>query len=76
VTGLLVAPGEPSTLAAAIARILEDDALAAELARNGRARVERSFSLAGEAHRLGDLFAESIAGDRARRSDRGQLCCL
>jgi colanic acid/amylovoran biosynthesis glycosyltransferase len=76
VTGLLVAPGEPSALAAAIARILEDDALAAELARNGRALVERSFSLAGEAHRLGDLFAESIAGDGAHRSERGQLCCL
>jgi len=76
VTGLLVVPGEPSALAAAIARVLDDDALGAELARNGRALVERSFSLAGEAHRLGDLFEESIAGNVTHRSDRGQLCCL
>ena len=75
VTGLLVTPGEPSALAAAMARILDDDALAAELARSARERVERSFSLAGEAERLGDLFAESIAGTGDRRPVKGQLCC-
>jgi colanic acid/amylovoran biosynthesis glycosyltransferase len=75
VTGLLVTPGEPSALAAAMARILDDDALAAELTRTARERVERSFSLAGEAQRLGDLFAESIARTGDRRPVRGQLCC-
>jgi colanic acid/amylovoran biosynthesis glycosyltransferase len=74
VTGLLVTPGEPSALAAAMARILDDDALAAELTRSARERVERSFSLAGEAERLGDLFAESIAGTGDRRPVRGQPC--
>jgi colanic acid/amylovoran biosynthesis glycosyltransferase len=75
VTGLLVAPGEPAALAAAMARVLQDDALAVELTHGARALVERSFSLAGEAERLGDLFAESIAGDGAGRPKGRQLCC-
>jgi colanic acid/amylovoran biosynthesis glycosyltransferase len=75
VTGLLVAPGEPAALAAAMARVLQDDALAVELTHSARELVERSFSLAGEADRLGDLFAESIAGDAAGRPKARQLCC-
>jgi len=74
VTGLLVAPGDPAALAAAVARILEDDLLAAELTRSARELVERSFSLAGEAQRLGDLFAQSIAGAGTGQPDAGQLC--
>jgi glycosyltransferase involved in cell wall biosynthesis len=58
VTGLLVEPHDPPALAAALERLLADDALAAELAHNARALVERSFSLAVEARRLGDLLAE------------------
>jgi colanic acid/amylovoran biosynthesis glycosyltransferase len=61
-TGLLVEPGDAEALAGAIERLLEDDVLAAELARNGRAVVERSFNLRREAQRLGDLLAGSIAG--------------
>jgi colanic acid/amylovoran biosynthesis glycosyltransferase len=65
VTGLLVEPGDPRGLAAALGRVLEDDSLAAELALRARELVERSFSLTAEAQRLGDLFAESISGGRA-----------
>jgi glycosyltransferase involved in cell wall biosynthesis len=61
VTGLLVEPGDAPALAAAMARLLDEDALATELALRARAHVERSFSLAREAGRLGDLFAESIS---------------
>lgn len=39
VDGLLVPPGDPVALAAAIGRLLADPALAAELGANGRARV-------------------------------------
>ncbi|MEA2418167.1 MAG: colanic acid/amylovoran biosynthesis glycosyltransferase [Thermoleophilaceae bacterium] len=59
VTGLLVEPHDPAGLAAALERLLADDALAAQLAQAARALVERSFSLPVEAQRLGDLFAES-----------------
>jgi starch synthase len=77
VTGLLVAPGDPSALAAAIARVLEDDVLVADLTHSARERVERSFSLTGEAERLGDLFAQSIAGADAgaRPLEAMQPCC-
>ena len=61
VTGLLVEPGDSRALASAIVALLEDEELAAALAAQARELVERSFSLAGEAERLGDLFAESIA---------------
>jgi colanic acid/amylovoran biosynthesis glycosyltransferase len=57
VTGLLVEPHDPAALAAALERLLADEAVAAELARNARALVERSFSLEVEARRLGDLLA-------------------
>jgi colanic acid/amylovoran biosynthesis glycosyltransferase len=56
-TGLLVEPHDPDGLGAALERLLADDALAAELARNARELVERSFSLTLEAQRLGDLIA-------------------
>jgi glycosyltransferase involved in cell wall biosynthesis len=61
ITGLLVEPGEVAALADAITRLIDDDALAAELTERARALVERSFNLAREAERLGDLFAQSIA---------------
>jgi colanic acid/amylovoran biosynthesis glycosyltransferase len=64
VTGLLVEPGDPRALATAMAAALEDDALAAGLTLRARELVERSFNLTREAQRLGDLFAESIAGGR------------
>jgi glycosyltransferase involved in cell wall biosynthesis len=44
-TGLLVPPGEPSSLAAAIERLLVDPALRNRLGAAGRARVEEYFDL-------------------------------
>lgn len=43
-TGLLVAPGDDAALAGAIARVMDDPAAATDLARAGRAHVERTFS--------------------------------
>lgn len=43
--GLLVEPGSPEQLAAAICRLLEDESLAKALARNARERVQHSFTL-------------------------------
>ena len=70
VTGLLVEPRDPHGLATAMARLLEDDVLAAELARGARRLVERSFSLTREAQRLGDLFGESIDDAGATGGER------
>ncbi len=64
-TGLLVEPGDPQALAAALARLLDDDRLAAELALRARELVERSFSLTREAQKLGDLFGDSISERKA-----------
>jgi glycosyltransferase involved in cell wall biosynthesis len=43
-TGLLVPPGDPSALAAAIGRVLDDRALAASLSEAGRRRVLTRFT--------------------------------
>jgi glycosyltransferase involved in cell wall biosynthesis len=48
-TGLLVSPGKPDQLAAALARLLGDEVLRARLGRNGRQRCETHFSLAAHA---------------------------
>jgi hypothetical protein len=45
-TGLLVPPGDPAALAAAIARLLDDPDLEAQLARAGRADAVNRFSTA------------------------------
>jgi glycosyltransferase involved in cell wall biosynthesis len=45
VTGLQVEPREPRALAAALARLLADDALRASMGAAGRARLEARFSL-------------------------------
>lgn len=44
VSGLLVPPGSPTALAAAIGRLLEDPALAAALGRAGRAHVAATYA--------------------------------
>lgn len=46
VNGLLVPPGEPHALAAAVNRLLDDPQWAARLGETGRARVDTRFSIA------------------------------
>ena len=45
VTGLLVAPGEPSAIASALLELLTSQELAARLAQAGRAKVREEFAL-------------------------------
>lgn len=60
-TGLLVPPGEPGALADALRRLLEDPALAAELAERGRAHVRERFSWPGIIDRLEALYRRLAA---------------
>jgi glycosyltransferase involved in cell wall biosynthesis len=61
-TGLLVPPGEPTALAAALRRLLDDREEAARLAAAARAVVERDFSRAAMVRRVVDVY-ELVAGD-------------
>lgn len=65
-TGLRVAPGDAPALASALARLLEDPALAARLGRQGRAAAERDFGL----ERM--LAAFDAVAQAALRPSRGR----
>ncbi len=55
-TGLTVTPGDPRDLATALNRLLGDVTLRRKLGENGRARVEREFTL----ERMRDTFWEVL----------------
>jgi glycosyltransferase involved in cell wall biosynthesis len=65
-TGLLVEPGRPDEIAAAIERLIADPALAARLATAGRARVLSAFDLHQTTAELEAVFRAAI--DRGRSS--------
>ncbi|HEX4382556.1 MAG TPA: glycosyltransferase, partial [Myxococcales bacterium] len=62
VTGTLVPPHSPPELAAAVARYLQEPALAATHGAAGRARVLQSFSYAAQAGRYLELYAHLLGG--------------
>ena len=55
-TGLVVPKGDPAAIAAAIARLRRDPALAARLARAGRVHIETHFSRTVMLDRMESLF--------------------
>jgi len=59
-TGLLVPPGDPVALAAAIRRLLDDDGLRQRLGAAARAAVQREHSEAAALERLGALYDELL----------------
>lgn len=59
-TGLLVPPGDPAALRAAIASLLGDEPLRRRLGDAARKRAEESFSAPGAAQRLLEAYAESL----------------
>jgi glycosyltransferase involved in cell wall biosynthesis len=65
VNGLVVAPGDREALAAAILRLAREPALARELGRRGRERIEREFSNRATIVRTAALYRELMA-ERAR----------
>lgn len=63
--GLLVPPRDPAAIAAAVQRLLDDDALRQRIAQAGRARA-RDFDANVIAERYGALFERVHAGRRSR----------
>jgi glycosyltransferase involved in cell wall biosynthesis len=60
--GLLVAPGDADSLAAALRRLLDDDGLRAAFAARARERVERDFTPTAMTSRVEAIYAELLAG--------------
>jgi glycosyltransferase involved in cell wall biosynthesis len=60
-TGLLVPPGDPQSLAAAIERLLEDPVLCRRLGEAGRIRVAEHFDLAAVHQAHLDLYRRVLA---------------
>lgn len=65
-TGLLVTPGDPRELAAAIARLLDDPETARAMAARARQEAERRFTV----ERYRSAVVELVEGLAAARSDR------
>ncbi len=63
-TGLLVPPGNPTALAAAIRLLADDPALAERMGQAGRRRVEEHFGMPRMLAELQDLY-EELAGPKA-----------
>lgn len=55
-SGLLVPPGDPQALAAALAMVLGDEALRRRLGAGGRAAAEANYRMAGFARRCEEVF--------------------
>ena len=68
-TGLLVTPGDPQALSAAVNYLLSEPAKAKAFGRNGRVRVENHFSWSSIAAQTRDLYREVRDEWRTRRSD-------
>lgn len=61
-TGLSVPPGDATALAAALARLLDDAALAAQLRRDARAFVETELSIERMLARMDEFYAAVVNG--------------
>jgi len=68
VTGLLVPPGDATSLAGALERILLDDDLRRRMGGEARRRAERRFSWNGIAERTAEFYRSVL---RARRGEGG-----
>jgi glycosyltransferase involved in cell wall biosynthesis len=69
VSGILVPPGDPAALAAALERLCRDPDLRSRLGERARARVEERFDLRRNVARRVELFRDpraALAGPGAR----------
>jgi glycosyltransferase involved in cell wall biosynthesis len=66
VTGLITESGDPPALAAALGRLLSDDAMRLKMGRNGRERAERLFSWDRAAEALDRCYRRALGGSPRR----------
>lgn len=66
---LHIAPGDPEALAAAVSRILDDDALAARLGHAGRSRVIAQYTWQGVAEQTVAYYRTYLAGRELRSAE-------
>ncbi len=62
----VVAPDDPAALASALARILREPGLAADMSRHGRRRAEQHHDRKGTADRALTAYGDVVAGRRTR----------
>lgn len=67
VDGLLVAPGSPSALAGALARLGDEPGLRERLSHSGQARIAIAFSASGMAGHYADLYGDALARVKSPR---------
>ena len=67
-TGLLVPPGDPESLAAAIGELLAHPGQAEAMGRAGRERVMASFTAEGMARRVERIYCRDLAPDAPSRT--------
>lgn len=70
-TGLLVEPGDVDALAAALARLMDDEALARTLAERGRKLVEERFDIRTSLDGLISRYQERLGGAGTRPAGPG-----
>ena len=67
VQGLLVAPGDPAALAAAVRRLLDEPEAAAAMGRSAQARRRAEFSLTAVVRRVEELYGRLVSSRRSPR---------
>ena len=72
VEALLVAPGEPAALAAALSRVIADRALVARLVEAARQRVEAEYSRPALIRRVEALYRHMLTGARQLEANAGR----
>lgn len=60
-----VNPDDPASIAGAVGRLIQDEALRHRLAEEGRKRVESAFAIQGSAAQLDDIYDSVRGGTRA-----------
>ena len=69
VTGLLVPPASPETLAAALERLLADRELSADMGKRGLGKAQTTFRAAVVINRLSELYLSRATGSEPRNCE-------